>query len=161
MRTAQRRRLAMGSFFVGVCMLVMLTTQSTDARITREDIRRAHLAVRERGGTSRSVADLRCEGLPLPTAPEGAVKFFALGDWVFEAWMWDQKHNSTSLAGFRAPLERTNQDSSSRLETTSIRRASPQKTTDSSPSNSRRCTVMTRCRFRGFQVWGITIISGM
>ena len=71
----------MGSFFVGVCMLVMLTTQSTDARITREDIRRAHLAVRERGGTSSPVADLRCEADSLPTAPEGAVKFFALGDW--------------------------------------------------------------------------------
>ena len=81
MRTAQRRRLAMGSFFVGVCMLMMLTTQSTDARITREDIRRAHLAVRERGGTSSPVADLRCEADSLPTAPEGAVKFFALGDW--------------------------------------------------------------------------------
>ena len=80
MRTAQRRRLAMGSFFVGVCMLMMLTTQSTDARITREDIRRAHLAVRERGGTSSPVADLRCEADSLPTAPEGAVKFFALGD---------------------------------------------------------------------------------
>ena len=161
MRTAQRRRLAMGSFFVGVCMLVMLTTQSTDARITRK-ISAARTSPSGRGAAL--LARLRICGVkayrspPLPKAPSSSSRSET---GVFEAWMWDQKHNSTSLAGFRAPLERTNQDSSSRLETTSIRRASPQKTTDSSPSNSRRCTVMTRCRFRGFQVWGITIISGM
>ena len=79
---ARKRRATMGAAFVCVCVLVMLTSQPTHARITREDIRRAHLAFREKGAASPvGTADLRCDPSSLPSPPEGAVKFFALGDW--------------------------------------------------------------------------------
>ena len=101
-RTAQRRRLAMGSFFAGVCMQLMLTTQSTDARITRK-ISAARLAV---GRGAALLARLRICGVkrPTPTLPKAPSSSSRSETGVFEAWMWDRRHNSTSLAGFRAPL---------------------------------------------------------
>ena len=56
-----------------VCVLVMLTSQPTHARITREDIRRAHLAFREKGAspvTEKMGADEKLAAAALATKKE-------------------------------------------------------------------------------------------
>ena len=59
-----------------VCVLVMLTSQPTHARITREDIRRAHLAFREKGAspvTEKMGADEKLAAAALATKKEEEV----------------------------------------------------------------------------------------